>query len=131
MAKNETNEVKTAHLIAKDGNWFPGVSSYSAALEDIDSNSTGRSEEGTLIRHRTRDKVIKLSVTHKLDADKVAEISEKVGDETVELTVFCPASKDAVDRFVTDKFYVSKITTRLISLSGESWWEASYNAIQV
>ncbi|MDE7233486.1 MAG: hypothetical protein K2N29_00310, partial [Ruminiclostridium sp.] len=54
-----------------------------------------------------------------------------IGDATVELTVFCPASESAEEGFVTSEFYVSKITTRMISLSEASWWEVSYNAIQV
>lgn len=132
MAKNETNADKIAHLISKDGeNWFPGISSYSADLEDIDADDTARSETGKMIRNRLRPKVIKLSVTHRIDADKVAEIAEAIGDETVELTVFCPASESANEGFVTSEFYVSKISTRMISLSGISWWEVSYNAIQV
>ncbi len=130
MTENETKE-KTAHLISKNGTWFPGIASYSADLEDIDTDNTVRSETGTMFRKRLRAKVIKLSVAHRVDAVKCAEISEMVGDETVELKVFCPASKDAVEGFVTSEFYVSKITTSMISLSGESWWEVSYNAIQV
>lgn len=132
MAKNESNADKTAHLISKDGeNWFTGISSYSADLEDIDADDTARSETGKMIRNRLRPKVIKLSVTHRIDASQVAALAEMIGDETVELTVFCPASEAAEDGFVTSEFYVSKITTRMISLSGVSWWEVSYNAIQV
>lgn len=122
---------KNAHLIAKGGEWFPGVSSYSADLEDIDADDTARSETGKLIRNRLRQKVIKLSVTHRIDAEKVAALAEKIGDETVKLMVFCPASEFANEGYVTAEFYVSKITTRMISLSGVSWWEVSYNAIQV
>lgn len=133
--KNEVEveeEDKTAHLISKNGEWFPGISSYSADLEDIDADDTARSETGKMIRNRLRPKVIKLSVTHKLDADRVKTTAEAIGDATVELTVFCPASEFADEGgFVTAEFYVSKITTRMISLSGVSWWEVSYNAIQV
>lgn len=130
MPNNETKE-KTAHLISIDGEWFPGIASYSADLEDIDADDTARSETGKLIRNRLRAKVIRLSVTHRLDADKAAEVAQRVGGATVELTVFCPASEDANGGFVTSEFYVSKITARMISLSGKSWWEISYNAIQV
>lgn len=132
MAKNESSADKTAHLISKDGKWFPGISSYSADLEDIDADDTARSETGKLIRNRLRPKVIKLSVTHRINANRVAELAEMIGDTTVELTVFCPASESASENgFVTAEFYVSKISARMISLSGVSWWEVSYNAIQV
>lgn len=132
MPQEETTKGKTAHLISKDGEWFPGVSAYSADLEDIDGEDTARSESGKLIRNRLRPKVIKLSVTHRLEADEVATVAEEIGDATVELTVFCPASEFAdEDGFVAAEFYVSKITTHMISLSGKSWWEVSYNAIQV
>ena len=133
MAENETNEIKTAHLISKDGeNWFPGISDYAADLEDIDAEETARSEEGVMFRKLIRQKVIKLSVKHKSESYNVTKIAKEIGSKTVELTVFCPASELANENgFVSSEFYVSKISTRLISLSGKSWWEVSYNAIQV
>ncbi|MCM1335311.1 MAG: hypothetical protein NC084_12860 [Bacteroides sp.] len=131
MAKDEESADRAAHLIAKDGEWFPGIASYSADLEDIDADDTARSETGKLIRNRLRAKVIKLSVTHKLDGDRVAKVARDIGDATVELTVFCPASEAAEEGYVTAEFYVSKISSRMIVLSEKSWWEVSYNAIQV
>lgn len=120
-----------AKIVKKDGEWLPKISSYSISLEDIDSEDTTRSESGKLIRKRLREKVIKLSITHIADADTIAAIAQKIGDTTVELTVLCPASPNASDGFVDSEFYVSKITTEMISLQGKSWWKVSYNAIEV
>lgn len=123
--------MKTAHIIQAGGTWLPGISSYSISLEDIDSEDTTRSESGKMIRRRLRAKVIKLSVTHLVDMDKMAAIAEKIGETTVELKVYCPARSDAVNGYVTANFYVSKVTTRMIVLQEKSWWEVSYNAIEV
>lgn len=123
--------MKTAQIIQAGGTWLPGISAYSISLEDIDSEDTTRSESGKMIRRRLRAKVLKLSVTHIVDMDKMVTITEKIGETTVELKVYCPARSDAVSGYVTATFYVSKITTRMIVLQDKSWWEVSYNAIEV
>lgn len=120
-----------AKIIKVGEEWLPKISAYSISLEDIDSDDTTRAESGKMIRKRLRPKVIKLSVTHIADADTVTAIAQKIGDTTVELTVHCPARDDAVSGFVTSTFYVSKISTKMIALQNKSWWEVSYNAIEV
>lgn len=120
-----------AQIIKVGEEWLPKISAYSISLEDIDTDDTTRSESGKMIRKRLREKVIKLSITHIADADTIAAIAQKIGDTTVELTVLCPAREDAEKGYVTAEFYVSKITTRMIALQDKSWWEVSYNAIEV
>ncbi len=122
---------QNAHIVKSGDEWLPKISTYSISLEDIDSDDTTRSESGKLIRKRLRKKVIKLSITHIADGDSIAAIAQKIGDTTIELTVLCPASEEAVENYVASEFYVSKITTEMISLQGKTWWKLSYNAIEV
>lgn len=131
MADEET-EAYVAKIIQVDGTWIPKIATYSVDMEDIDAEGTSRSESGKMHREVLRKKVKKLSVTCTHDNATILAVADMLKGDTVDMTVLCPGDVNATDFYATGTFYVTKISTGLMHLSGNrAVWSVSFNAIEV
>ena len=124
-----------AEIIQIDDTWLPGICDYSVTLEDIDGEGSKRAEDGVMHREILRPKVYHANVSHYCTLDEVITVSSLIYDEaTVEVTAFCPGKGDGA--YSTFYAYVSKLTTELIWYENpegelESWWQISYQLVEV
>lgn len=134
MADEETEvpEAYVAKVIQIGDVWLPKISTYSVDMEDIDGEGTSRSEAGIMHREVLRKKVKKLSVTCTHDNATILSVADMLKGDTVDMTVLCPGDVNATDFYATGTFYVTKISTGLMHLSGNrAVWSVSFNAIEV
>lgn len=124
-----------AEIINVGGTWLPGIAKYHVTLEDIDSDSSNRSEAGILHRDVIRSSVIHAQVTHIVNQEELTTICGLIKeDSTVEMTLFCPGRGDPD---VESTFYVSKVDFDLIRYKEPStkevadWWQLNYTLVEV
>lgn len=122
-----------ANIISVDGTNLPHVREYTFTLEDIDGDNSTRTEAGIMHREIIRKNVYHGSFVHICTETEMTDICEALmgGDSTIEVTVLCPGKAEN-----TFEAYVSKLETKLILYEGqagtvESWWQVSYQLIEV
>lgn len=124
-----------ANILQIDGVWLPGIREYNVTLEDIDSENSKRAEDGTMHREVLRPNVYHASVVHMVGETDMIAICEAVkADAVIEITALCPGK----DQLPTSTFYayVSKLDTQLVLYENqagveESWWQVSYQLVEV
>lgn len=122
-----------ADIISVSGTNLPHVREYTFTLEDIDGDNSTRTEAGIMHREIIRKNVYHGSFVHICTETEMTDICEALmgGDSTIEVTVLCPGKAEN-----TFEAYVSKLETKLILYQGqsgneESWWQVSYQLIEV
>lgn len=133
MADNE--ESTAVHILQVEGVWLPGIREYNVTLEDLDSENSKRTEDGTMHREILRPNVYHANVTHIVKETDMITICEAVkADAVVEVTALCPGKGETPSS--TFDAYVSKLNTQLIlheTQAGalESWWQIDYQLVEV
>ncbi len=125
-----------ADIISVSGTNLPHVREYTFTLEDIDGDNSTRTEAGIMHREIIRKNVYHGSFLHICTETEMMNICDALmgGEEaTIEANVLCPG-KGTPSADITA--YVSKLETKLILYQGqsgneESWWQVSYQLIEV
>lgn len=124
-----------ANIISVDGTNLPHVREYTFTLEDIDGDNSTRTEAGIMHREIIRKNVYHGSFVHICTETEMIDICEALmgGDSTIEVAVLCPGKGSPYAEMTA---YVSKLETKLILYEGqagteESWWQVSYQLIEV
>ncbi len=106
---------------------LPAPTDYTVTLQDIDSESTRRTEAGTLIRDRVRAGVYKIQATWKVNKTDLKTITDAVKPAKFTATFFDPTTSSNP----TKDMYVGDRTANLIHLeSGQSLWELTLSLIE-
>lgn len=134
MPENNNDPVTCAEILQVGGDWLPKIREYNFVLEDIDGENSTRSESGIMHREILRSNVYHASVVHICGEAEMIDICTALkNDETIEVTALCPGKGDPYDTFDA---YVSKLETQLILYENqagvtESWWQVSYQLVEV
>lgn len=124
-----------ANIISVGGTNLPHVREYTFTLEDIDGDNSTRTEAGIMHREIIRKNVYHGAFVHICTETEMTDICEALmgGEATIEVTVLCPGKGSPYAEITA---YVSKLETKLILYEGqagteESWWQVSYQLIEV
>lgn len=124
-----------ANIISVGGTNLPHVREYTFTLEDIDGDNSTRTEAGIMHREIIRSNVYHGSVVHICTETEMEAICTALKSAaTIQVTALCPGKgTQATDTFYA---YVSKLETKLIlyenqSGNEESWWQVSYQLVEV
>ncbi len=106
---------------------LPAPTDYTVTLQDIDSESTRRTEAGTLIRDRVRAGVYKIQATWKVNKAQLKTITDAVKPSKFQVIFFDPTT----DSSPTKSMYVGDRTGKLLYReTGDSLWELSLSLIE-
>lgn len=123
-----------SNILSVDGTPLPKIREYHYTLEDIDGDNSTRTEAGVMHREVIRENVYHASVVHICAETEMETICGALkADATVEITALCPGKGDPTATF---NAYVSKLEAQLILYENqagntESWWQVSYQLVEV
>lgn len=124
----------TAEILQINDTWLPKIREYNVTLEDIDTDNSKRDEAGNMHREILRPNVYHASIVHMATETEMIEICEAVkGDLIISVNALCPGKGSPYAEFDA---YVSKLDTQLVLYQNqagntESWWQISYQLVEV
>ena len=112
-------------ILKIDGTALPTPHEYQVTLSDLDSEGTGRTEDGVLVRERVRGGVAKISVRwYALSTEECAVVLNATAPDSFSVEYFfgstCTATMYAGDR---------SVTLRAVR-EGQAVWEVSVNLVE-
>lgn len=120
----------TANIVKIGETLIPGICSYEIALSDIDSRDTARSEAGVTKRKVIRKEVKRLSVGCKIPENQLQQVCDMLKEDTVEMTVYCPAATDSTNGYITGTFYVKEKKVKMLSFGSHKYWTLNFTAME-
>ena len=113
------------NIISINGVQLPAPMSYSVEYNDLDSEDTGRSEDGMLHRKRVRSKVVKIKVAwEQLTQDKADLILNAIEPASFTVTYYFGSQQTAT-------MYAGNQTCQLLRVNhGQSKWNIGFNLIE-
>lgn len=113
------------NILSINGVQLPAPMSYSVEYNDLDSEDTGRSEDGMLHRVRIRSGVAKIQVSwQQLTTEKATLILNAITPDSFTVTYFFGVQKTAT-------MYAGNQTCELIRVNhGQAKWNIGFNLIE-
>ena len=112
-------------ILKIDGTSLPAPHEYQVTLSDLDSEGTGRTEDGVLVRERVRGGVAKIAVHwYALSTQECAAILNATAPDSFSVEYFfgspCTATMYAGDRTATLR----------AAREGQAVWEITMNLVE-
>lgn len=113
------------NIISIDGVELPAPMTYSVDYNDLDSDDSGRSEDGTLHRVRVRAGVAKIKASWKqISQEKADLILGAIAPDSFSVTYYFGAQKTAT-------MYAGAQSCDLVRVNnGEAKWNVSFDLIE-
>ena len=113
------------NIVSINGVQLPTPTTYSVEYNDIDSPDTGRSEDGTLHRHRVRQEVAKLKLEwRQIDTDKADIILNALVPDSFSVVYYFGVQKTAT-------MYAGNKSCELVRVNYEhAKWNISVDLIE-
>jgi len=113
------------NILTIDGVQLPAPMSYSVELSDLDSDDSGRSEDGMLHRTRIRHAVAKIKIAwNQLDTEKATLILNAIAPDSVSVVYYFGTQKTAT-------MYAGNQTCELIRVNyGKALWNISFDLVE-
>ena len=113
------------NILSIDGVQLPAPMTYSVEYSDLDSDDTGRSEDGLLHRVRIRAGVAKIKVSwEQLDTATLDSILNAIAPESLSVTYYFGVQKTATMYASAQSCDVRRIN------GGKAKWNLSFNLIE-
>lgn len=113
------------NIISIDGVELPAPMTYSVEYNDLDSDDTGRSEDGMLHRVRVRSRVAKIKASWKqLDQEKADLILTAIAPDEFEVVYYFGTQKTAT-------MYAGSQSCECVRVNnGQAKWNVSFDLIE-
>lgn len=113
------------NIISIDGVELPAPMTYSVEYNDLDSDDSGRSEDGKLHRVRVRSKVAKIKVSwRQVDQEKADLILTSIAPESFEVVYYFGTQQTAT-------MYAGSPSCELIRVNnGQAKWNIGFDLIE-
>jgi hypothetical protein len=117
-------------IISIGGTNMPSPSKYSVIMQDIDSENTGRTETGLLIRDRVRAGVYKIQVSWQVEHSQIKTITDAITSDKFQVTFFDPTSNTnkTCDMYCGDRS--GELIRYMADNPSKSLWEITTSLIE-